>query len=145
MSSGKHNSTVIPGLRYRDAPAAIRWLCEALGFKEHVVFPNADGTIAHAQLTLGGGMIMLGSVPREETEYSKLIKQPDEIGGFETRSAYLLVPDADAVYAQAKAAGAEMVIDIKDEDYGGRGFTCRDPEGHLWNIGTYDPWQSPAE
>ena len=48
--------------------------------------------------------------------------------------------DADAVYARAKVAGFEMVIDIKDEDYGGRGFTCRDPEGHLWNVGTYDPW-----
>ena len=51
-----------------------------------------------------------------------------------------IVTDADAIYSQAKAAGAEILLDTKDEDYGGRGFTCRDPEGHLWSVGTYDPW-----
>jgi uncharacterized glyoxalase superfamily protein PhnB len=51
----------------------------------------------------------------------------------------IVVSDADEVYRRAKAAGAEIVIEIKDKDYGGRGFSCRDPEGHLWNIGTYDP------
>jgi uncharacterized glyoxalase superfamily protein PhnB len=101
--------------------------------------PNADGTIAHAQLSFGNGMIMLGSVLEVETEFSRQ-KQPDEIGGFETQSAYVVVSDADAIYARAKAAGAEIVIEIKDEDYGGRDFSCRDLEGHLWNIGTYDPW-----
>jgi uncharacterized glyoxalase superfamily protein PhnB len=54
------------------------------------------------------------------------------------------VPDADEIYRRAKAAGAEIVIEIKDEDYGGRVFSCRDPEGHLWNIGSYDPWKAPA-
>ena len=102
--------------------------------------PNADGTIAHAQLSFGNGMIMLGSVLEVETEFGRLIKQPDEIGGFETQSAYVVVSDADEIYARAKAAGAEIVIEIKDEDYGGRDFSCRDLEGHLWNIGTYDPW-----
>ena len=52
----------------------------------------------------------------------------------------MVVPDADAVCAMAKAAGAEIVYDIRDEDYAGHGFSCRDPEGHLWNIGTCDPW-----
>jgi uncharacterized glyoxalase superfamily protein PhnB len=133
-------ATVIPCLRYRDAPAAIDWLCAAFGFEKQAVYPNPDGTIAHAQLTYGNGMIMLGSVSAKDSEWGRLIKQPDEIGGAETQSAYLIVSDADAVYARAKAAGAEIVLDIKDEDYGGRGFTCRDPEGHIWNFGTYDPW-----
>ena len=57
-----------------------------------------------------------------------------------TCQAYLIVADADAVYGRAKAGGAMIVRDIKDEDYGGRGFTCRDLEGHIWSIGTYDPW-----
>jgi uncharacterized glyoxalase superfamily protein PhnB len=52
----------------------------------------------------------------------------------------VIVPDADAHYERAKAAGAAIVYDIRDEDYGGRGYSCRDPEGHLWNFGTYDPW-----
>jgi uncharacterized glyoxalase superfamily protein PhnB len=133
-------ATVIPCLRYRDAPAAIEWLCEYFGFEKQLVVPNDDGTIAHAQLSFGNGMIMLGSVLKVETEFGRLIKQPDEIGGAETQSAYVVVSDADAVYACAKAAGAEIVIEIKDEDYGGRGFSCRDMEGHLWNFGTYDPW-----
>jgi uncharacterized glyoxalase superfamily protein PhnB len=85
-------------------------------------------------------MIMLGSVSKSDSEWGRLIKQPDEIGGAETQSAYVIVADADAVFARAKAAGAEIVLDIKNEDYGGRGFSCRDLEGHLWNFGTYDPW-----
>jgi uncharacterized glyoxalase superfamily protein PhnB len=131
---------VIPCLRYRDAPAAIEWLCSTFGFNKQAVYPNSDGTIAHAQLTFGNGMIMLGSAVEKATEWGKLIKQPDQIGGAETQSAYLIVADADVLYARAKAAGAQIVIDIKDEDYGGRGFSCRDIEGHLWSFGTYDPW-----
>ena len=131
-------ATVIPCLRYRDAPAAIKWLCSTFGFEEQLVVPNPDGTIAHAQLRFGNGMIMLGSVV--DSEYGRLIKQPDEIGGAETQSAYVIVADADVVYRRAKAAGAKIVLDIKDEDYGGRGFTCRDLEGRLWTFGTYDPW-----
>ena len=133
-------ATVIPCLRYRDAPAAIEWLCQAFGFEKQAVYSHSDGTIAHAQLTFGNGMIMLGSVLEQETEWGRLIKQPDEIGGAETQSAYVVVSDADALYASAKAAGAEIVVEIKDEDYGGRGFSCRDLEGRLWNFGTYDPW-----
>jgi uncharacterized glyoxalase superfamily protein PhnB len=100
--------------------------------------PGEGDTIVHAQLSFGNGMIMLGSVL--DTEFGRLMKQPDEIGGAETQTAYVIVSDADAVYARAKAAGARIVLDIKDEDYGGRGFSCRDIEDHLWNFGTYDPW-----
>jgi len=131
-------SSIIPALRYQDAPKAIEWLCAALGFEKHVVYANEDGSIGHAQLTFGNGMIMLSSVA--DTEYSKFVLQPSETGGRNTQSACLIVNDADAVYASAKAAGAEMAIDIADQPYGGRAFTCRDPEGHLWNVGTYDPW-----
>jgi len=140
MSSLAKNSkaTVIPCLRYRDAQAAIEWLCRAFGFEKHLVVPGGGGTIAHAELSFGNGMIMLGSV--KESEFDRLMKQPDQIGGAETQAAYVIVSDADALYVRAKAAGAKIVLDIKDEDYGGRGFSCRDIEGHLWNFGTYDPW-----
>ncbi len=130
--------TVIPCLRYRDAPAAIEWLCETLGFEKQLVVPDEQGGIAHAQLRFGNGMIMLGSV--RESDFGVLMKQPDEIGGAETQTPYLVVADADAVYARAQAGGAKIAIEIKDEDYGGRGFSCYDLEGRLWNIGTYDPW-----
>ena len=130
--------TTIPTLRYRDAKAAIVYLCDVFGFQRHAVYEEKDGSVMHAELSLGNGMIMLGSAT--DTEYGKNIVQPDEVGRKETQSPYLVVADADAVYARAKAAGFEMVVDIKDEDYGGRGFSCRDAEGHLWNVGTYDPW-----
>ena len=136
-------SSVVPCLRYRDAPAAIEWLCRVFGFEQHLVVPNESGGVAHAQLNLGGGMIMLGSVA--DTPFGRHMKQPDEIGGAQTQSAYLVVPNADAVLARALAAGARIAMPIKDEDYGGRGFSCFDLEGHLWNIGTYDPWaEAPA-
>lgn len=144
MPSPLTGSTVIPALTYRDAPAMIEWLCRAFGFEKRMVVPGAPGTIAHAELEFGNGMIMLGSVPKTETEWGKWIKQPDELGGVQTQAPYLVVDDADAVYARAKAAGAEIVRDIKDEGYGGRGFSCRDLEGHLWHLGTYDPWEQPA-
>lgn len=132
-------STMISGMRYRDAPKAIEWLCDVFGFEKHLVVPNDDGTIAHAQLTFGNGMIMLGSV--QENEFGKNIKQPDEIGGGETQTVYIIVNDADAIYKRAKDTGAEIVMEIEDADYGGRGFSCKDPEGHIWNFGTYDPWE----
>jgi uncharacterized glyoxalase superfamily protein PhnB len=131
-------AVIIPCLRYRNAPAAIEWLCKAFGFEKNVVFPGENGTIAHAQLTFGNGMIMLGSV--HDNDWGRNIKQPDEIGRASTQTSYVIVPDADAHYARAKAAGAEIVIDIKTEDYGGRGYTCRDLEDHIWSFGTYDPW-----
>ena len=132
-------STIVPAMRYRDAPAAIEWLCRVIGFEKHLIVAGADNTIAHAQLTLGGGMVMLGSADNGSA-YGTRIRQPDEIGVFETQSAYVVVADADAVHARAKAEGWSIVIDLKDEDHGGRGFSCLDPEGRLWNIGTYDPW-----
>jgi uncharacterized glyoxalase superfamily protein PhnB len=140
MSSLPKNTktTVIPCLRYRDAQSAIEWLCRAFGFEKHLVLPGEGGTIAHAELSFGNGMIMLGSV--KKSEFDRLMKQPDEIGGVETQTPYVIVSDAGALYARAKAAGAKIVLDIKDEDYGGRGFSCRDLEGRLWNFGTYDPW-----
>jgi len=133
------NSTLIPSLRYRNALAAIDWLCRAFGFTRHAVYMGEGDTVAHAQLTYGGGMVMLGSVDNG-SEYGKLMVQPDEIGLRETKGIYLVVPDADAVYATAVKAEAVMVMDIRDMDYGGRGFSCRDPEGFIWNVGSYDPW-----
>ena len=141
MSTHAKNTkaTIIPCLRYRDAPAAIEWLCSAFGFEKRLVIPNEDGSLAHAELSFGNGMIMLGSVHKTETDSSRLTRQPDEIGNAETQTPYLVVADVDAVYARAKAAGATIVLEIADESYG-RLFTCRDPQGHLWSIGNYDPW-----
>ena len=140
MPSNPQNtvSTVIPAIRYRDANAAIEWLCKAFGFEKHLVVPGENGTVAHAQLAYGNGMIMLGSA--REDEFGQWVKPPRETGGIGTQSAYLIVEDADAHYARAKAAGAGIVMEVEDQDYGGRLYSCLDPQGHLWSFGTYDPW-----
>jgi uncharacterized glyoxalase superfamily protein PhnB len=135
------SGNIIPTLRYADAPRMIGWLCDTFGFGRHMVVEDGQGGIAHAQLTLGNGMIMLGSA--RDDPFGKVQRTPGALGGT-TQSPYIVVPDADLVYRSARSAGAEIVVEIKDEDYGGRGFSCRDPEGHLWNFGTYDPWNPPA-
>ncbi len=133
-------STVIPALRYRNAPAAIDWLCTVLGFERHAVHEGPDGSIGHAELSLNGGMIMLGSA--RDDEHGRRFKSPDEIDGMETRSAYIVVADADAVHARAVAAGASIIRPVEDTPYGSREFALRDLEGHSWSVGTYDPWAS---
>lgn len=134
------STAIVPCLRYRDAYAAIDWLCSVFGFERHLVVDGEDGTVAHAQLSSGNGMIMLGSV-RPDDAYGALLAQPDEIGGRQTQTVYLAVPNADLVHERAVRAGAAIIIALADEEYGGRGFTCRDPGGHIWSIGTYDPWR----
>ena len=131
---------IIPALRYRNGAAAIDWLCAAFGFERKMVVPADGGRVAHAELTLGNGMIMLGDV---ETEYGRLVAAPSK-GEPVTQGIYVVVEDADAHYARAKAAGAEIVLDIKTQDYGGRDYTARDLEGHVWTFGTYDPWVATA-
>lgn len=130
---------IIPALRYRNATAAIDWLCNAFGFERKMVVPGEGGSIAHAELTLGNGMIMLGDA---ETEYGWLVQPPAPPTRVNTQGTYVVVVDVDGHYARAKAAGAEIVLDIKTQDYGGRDYTCRDLEGHVWTFGTYDPWVS---
>ena len=132
-------ATVIPALRYRDAKAAIEWLGRAFGFEAQLVVPGEGNAIVHAQLRFGNGMIMLGSM--KDDEFGRLMTHPDETGGRETMTPYVVVADVDAHYAMATAAGAKIVRAIQDEDYGGRGYSCRDVEGRLWNFGTYDPWE----
>jgi uncharacterized glyoxalase superfamily protein PhnB len=131
--------TVVPTLRYRDVAAAIEWLCNAFGFERHLVVSGDNDAVRYAELTFGSGMIMLG--PVEDSGLDKFMTQPADTGGAETQICYLFVADATAHCARSKAAGAEIVLDIEDAESNGRGYSCRDLEGHLWNFGTYDPWK----
>jgi uncharacterized glyoxalase superfamily protein PhnB len=135
-------SAVIPAHRYRNTPDAIAWLCQVLGFTLHAVYEGENGTIGHAELILGNGMIMLGA--EKDDEYGRGFKPPRDMNGIETRSVYVVVPDADAVHARAVAAEAAIIRPLQDTPYGGREFAVKDPEGHSWSVGTYDPWQPRA-
>jgi uncharacterized glyoxalase superfamily protein PhnB len=134
----KEKATIIPTMKYQNAQSAIEWLCSAFGFEKHLIVQGENDNIAHAQLTLGNAMIMLGSVSNDE--YGKLIQTPKKLNGLNTQAPYIIVENIDEHYKKAVQEGAEIVIEIKDEDYGGRGYTCRDKEGHIWNFGSYDPW-----
>jgi uncharacterized glyoxalase superfamily protein PhnB len=123
--------TIWPAMTYTDAEAALRFLQDAFGFEEALVVRGEDGdgrAIHHAEMKwpLGGG-IMFGS-PR-----------PPEDDIFPTGpvSIYVVTDQPDALLERATKAGAEIVLPIKDEDYGSRGFTAKDPEGNLWTFGTY--------
>ncbi len=132
------NATIIPTMRYKNTGKAIEWLCAAFGFEKHLVVPGDDGSITHAQLTFGNGMIMLG--PMLDNEFGKVLQPPKSPDFINTQSAYIVVKDIDEHYTRAVPAGAEIILDVEDADYGGRGYTCRDPEGVVWNFGSYNPW-----
>lgn len=135
-----HSSAVIPCLRYADPKAAIRFLTEAFGFVETLVVEGPDGGIIHAELTWGEGarrgMVMVGG----ERPFFDM-RLPKQAGGV-TDCIYVVVADADAHCAAARAAGAEILEGPLDRDYGSREYVARDPGGYLWDIGTYDPWKA---
>jgi uncharacterized glyoxalase superfamily protein PhnB len=134
----RSGATVVPTVRYRDVDAAVVWLNDAFGFEPHRLLTAEDGSVRYAELTFGTGMVMVG--PVEEDGLGKLMVQPGDIGGAETQICYLFVEDAQRQYERVRAAGADIVLDMTEEANEGRGFSCRDPEGHVWVFGSYDPW-----
>jgi uncharacterized glyoxalase superfamily protein PhnB len=120
---------VWPTLRANDARTLIKFLVEAFGFEETVVYGEGD-RVDHAQLSwpLGGG-IMLGSADRGPGDQWPL--RPGTFG------AYVVADDIDALHARAVTAGAEIIRPPQDTDYGSHEFAARDPEGNLWSFGTY--------
>jgi uncharacterized glyoxalase superfamily protein PhnB len=132
----------IPVIRYRDAHAAIDFLERAFGLQRKLVVPGEagqpEGTVVHATLTLGTHMIMLAS-HKTHGEFDNYMKLPKEAGG-STQAIYVVLDEVDNHYKRAVAAGADIIASLSDWDHGGRGYSCRDCEGHVWSFGTYDPW-----
>lgn len=134
-------STVIPGLHYRDAKTMIDWLCETFGFEKQLVVSGPGDTVIHSQLTFGNGMIMVGS-GNSATPASTHTGVLDQSVSAETQMLSLLVSDCTEVYAKAKSAGVIILSELEKKDFGGEAFTCRDPEGHIWNFSTHNPWET---
>ncbi|TVR09997.1 MAG: glyoxalase [Salinarimonadaceae bacterium] len=129
-------STIIPCLSYDDADAMIAWLCDNLGFAAKEVHHDDAGKVVHAEITFGDGMIMLGSRGVGQLD-ALLANHP----GGPTQAIYVVSEDVDAIHVRVAAAGAEILLPLEDKDYGGRDFTFRDPEGHIWSVGSYSPWR----
>lgn len=138
-------STIIPSLRYKDAHAAIDWLVRVFGFKRQAVYEGPNGTVAHAQLTHGGGMLMLGSASNQGDSARTSISL-EETGGRETVGLCLILTEEEclAVYDRVKAAGVRLVHELAAPEYGGKSFGCCDLEGHVWWVGSYNPWAEYA-
>jgi uncharacterized glyoxalase superfamily protein PhnB len=134
---------IISAIRYRDCNHMIEWLKQAFDFREHAVYRGEDGTVHHAELVLGSGMIMLGTVGTNPASAGWYV-QPDETGNRVTSSLYLVVNDCAAAWEKALSAGATVLMPLETKDYGGSGFTMRDPEGQVWSVGDYDPWSTPT-
>lgn len=130
MSDQQRPKTVWPALNYDDAHAAIKFLVDAFGFDETAVHNDDKGRVVHAELRWPeGGGIMLGDSGREESEFSTM---PTGCA-----SVYVVTDDPDGIYQRATVAGAALVRELRDEGYGSRGFSVRDPEGNIWSFGTY--------
>lgn len=122
-STSSVTSGISPCVGYRDERTAMTWLQEAFGFEPHALHEAPDGTIAHAELRLGSGILMLGSGPDTDEPFS----------------LYVPVRDIDGHYERAVAAGAEIIRPLHDTDYGSREYGARDLDGHVWYFGTYVP------
>ena len=130
MSDKTPPPQVWPTLRASDARGLIRFLADAFGFVEVVVYGEGD-RVDHAQLAwpLGGG-IMLGSAGRDAAGDDWAL-QPGSFG------CYVVTDEPDKLFARATAAGAKVLRELNDTDYGSRDFAVLDPEGNRWSFGTY--------
>ena len=122
--------SIYPILRYEDAPAAIDFLEKAFGFVRHAIHDGENGGIAHAELRFGDDFVMVSSAGEGDPLFNQ---------GVGRTTVYLVVDDPDSLHARAKEAGAEIVMELADQDYGSRDFAVRDPEGNIWSFGTYRP------
>ena len=120
-----------PIVPYREPWAAIAWLEAAFAAQAGVLVPSDPSEpFGHGEILIGTGIVMISDTGRGEASVFCL---PGPL------VVYVVVEDPDALHARAIAAGAEIVMDLTDQDYGSREFAARDLEGNVWSFGTYSP------
>ncbi len=120
--------TITPYLFYEDAGAAIEWLSRAFGLRERMRAETAEGRVGHAELELEGDTVMLG-------EPGEGYRSPRRLGAV-TGGVHVYVEDVDAHFEQAREAGATILQEPTDQEYGDRRYDCTDLEGHQWYFAT---------
>jgi uncharacterized glyoxalase superfamily protein PhnB len=130
-------SAIITTPAYRDPERAITFLVEAFGFEQHATYRDEEGALVHAELTLGGSMVMPATPGRGE--YGALLHTVADAGK-PTSGCYVVVEDVRGHHERARDAGAEILTPPRTREHGGEEYLCRDLEGHLWTFGSYDPW-----
>jgi uncharacterized glyoxalase superfamily protein PhnB len=117
---------ITPYLYYEDLDAALKWLAKAFGFKRHgAPMKGPDGKSSHAVMKLGEGIVMMGRPP------DRGYKNPKRLGQA-TQSLYVGIGNADRHFARARKAGASVLEEPQDTEYGARRYGVCDPEGHEW-------------
>ncbi|MEV5507374.1 VOC family protein [Streptomyces orinoci] len=124
--------SICPALLYRDPKAAIKQLITAFGFTQSAYYESEDGTVLHAELVYGNGIVMVGSADREGAFV-------EAMGSGGPAGIYVLVADVDAHCARAREHGAEILAGPTDQEYGSRDYMARDVEGNVWTFGSYAP------
>ena len=126
------HASLAPALAYQDPRAALDWLERAFGFELAMLIEDAEGNVAHSEMRHGEALIMVGS------EWSADHRSPKSLGGKNTQTVHITIEsDVDAHCAQARAAGAEILMEPETQFYGARTYRCRDPEGHMWTIAQF--------
>ncbi|HTY18493.1 MAG TPA: VOC family protein [Myxococcota bacterium] len=120
--------TVCPYLYYQDVAAAIDWLAKAFGFEKRMAMPGPGGTVMHAEMDIGEGVVMLGPANAQQGSQS-----PRALGAV-NQSLYVYVPDVAAHFARARAAGAAIVSEPVEMFWGDKFYVVRDLEGHHWSF-----------
>ncbi len=121
---------IIPYLYYEDGAAALEFLSKAFGFQERMKVARGDGSLMHAEAGFQDNVVMLGT-PVDEAG------APKRMAAIEHHSSVMCyVDDVDAHYNRARAAGATIVQELADQDYGARMYSAADPEGHVWHFAT---------
>ena len=129
---------IFPAFRLRNAAAMIDWLTGVIGFTVHVRYDAEDGRVAHAELSFGSSMIMLGD--EKEDAFQEMVGSPLSSDG---KSLYLAVDDVDELFERVRRSGSAIEQGLTERDYGSREFICRDPEGNVWCFGSYWPRVRP--
>jgi len=120
---------LVSAVSYRDPKAAIAFLEKAFGFELTFLIEDAEGNLAHSQMSYAGATIMIGN------EWSENHASPASLGGKTTQTVHIYIPDdVDAHCARARAAGAEILMEPANQFYGSRTYRCRDPELHIWTV-----------
>ena len=128
---------LVPSTRYADCENALTFLKKVIGMEEVMVYRDEAGTIQHAELRMGDSYFMFG--PEDDRPFSRYMTAPRDTGGRETTTMYVVVEDVETHNAKAMAAGADIIQALEATDHGGLQYSLRDPEGHVWTIGLYDP------
>jgi uncharacterized glyoxalase superfamily protein PhnB len=132
--------TLGSSIYYEDARAAIEWLEKAFGFEPSMIITDAEGRIAHAEMTFGDGYVMIGS------PWNDWVATPGQVGGKNTQNVHVQLTDGiDAHCERARSAGAEILQEPEDQFYGDRSYRAIDPGGHMWTFGQTVKVMKPEE